>query len=95
MEFHYYLTDAGHSVMCILNCHLKEAQESNSFDLYELPVPVKYVLSHDYHFINTPTGKYILLDAEYDPDLGLIVDEKYYEYWLKYIGVEGAAGESK
>lgn len=79
-EYHYYLSDAGHSIMCILNCHLKEAINSRSLDLYEIPVPVKYVLTHDYYFLDTPTGKYILIEGEYDPNLGLTIDEKYYEY---------------
>lgn len=80
IEYHYYLIDAGHSIMCVLQCYLEEAKKSNEFDLYEVPVPVKYVLAQEYQFLDTPNGKYVLINGEYDPKLGLIVDEKYYEY---------------
>ena len=25
--YHYYIADGGHSVMCVLECHLKETQK--------------------------------------------------------------------
>ena len=74
LPYHYYLLDAGHSIMCVLKCHLKEAQKD--MDLYEVPVPVKYVLQKGFEIKNG----YIIVDANYDSTLGLMVDEKYYEF---------------
>lgn len=73
--YHYYLLDAGHSIMCVLETHLKEAQKSNMDD-YELPVPVKYVLEKGYWFVNG----YVVVSADYDNEIGLLVDDKYTEY---------------
>ena len=73
--YHYYLLDCGHSIMCVLETHLAEAQKT-SMDDYEVPVPVKYVLEKGYRFV----GQYVVIDAEYSGELGLMVDDKYYEY---------------
>ena len=73
--YHYYIADGGHSVMCVLECHLKENQK-NGMDDYELPVPVKYVLEKGHRFING----FVIVGAKYGLPFGLIVDDKYYEY---------------
>jgi hypothetical protein len=73
--YHYYMADGGHSIMCVLECHLKEAQASNMDD-YELPVPVKYVLRNGYRI----EGDYIIVNAPYELPYGLMIEEKYYEY---------------
>lgn len=73
--YHCYLLDSGHSIICVLETHLEEAQKT-SMDDYELPVPVKYVLEKGYRF----DGQYIIVDAEYNEELGLMVDDKYHEY---------------
>lgn len=72
--YHTYLLDAGHSIMCILEGHLDKAQKSGMDD-YEIPVPVKYVLEKGYKIVDG----YVLVDAEYDNSLGLMVDEEYTE----------------
>ena len=74
-SYHYYLLDAGHSIMCVLEMHLEEAQQTNMDD-YELPIPVKYVLEKGYRFIEG----YVIVDAEYSSEIGLLVDDKYTEY---------------
>lgn len=73
--YHYYILDSGHCVMCVLKQHLEQALKSDMFD-YEVPIPVKYVLQKGYEVINN----HIIVDAQYDRTLGLIVDEKYFEY---------------
>lgn len=73
--YHYYISDSGHSIMCVLECHLAEAQKS-SMDDYEIPIPVKYVLEKGYRFVDG----YVIVDAKYDLPFGLDVDEKYSEY---------------
>lgn len=73
--YHCYLLDCGHSVMCVLETHLEEAQKTSMND-YEVPVPVKYVLEKGYRFVDS----YIIVEAEYSSEIGLLVDESYYEY---------------
>jgi hypothetical protein len=72
--YHYYLLDAGHSIMCVLECHLDEAK--GNMDNYEVPVPIKYVLEKGYRFVDG----YVIVAATYDRNIGLDVDDKYYEY---------------
>jgi hypothetical protein len=73
--YHYYITDSGHSIMCVLECHLKEAKE-NDMDDYEVPIPVKYVLEKGWKV----EGDYIIVDAPYELPYGVMIEEKYYEY---------------
>jgi len=71
---HYYISDSGHSIMCVLECHLAEAKIS-TMDDYEIPVPVKYVLEKGYRFID----RYVVVDAKYNLPFGLDIDDKYTE----------------
>ncbi|MCY9746371.1 hypothetical protein [Paenibacillus larvae] len=73
--YHAYLLDGGHSIMAVLEMHWKDALEGNP-DSYELPIPVKYVLQHGYR----KDGDYLIVNAAYDPNTGLMVDEDYTEY---------------
>jgi hypothetical protein len=73
--YHYYILDSGHSIMCVLEVHLAEAIKIG-MDGYEVPVPVKYVLEKGYRIVDG----YVIVDAEYDDVLGLVVDEKYSEF---------------
>lgn len=76
LQVHYeYLLDAGHSIVCVLEKHIEEAL-AEGMSLYQVPVPVKYVLEHGYRV----EQGYIIVDAPYDDFLGLVVDEKYTEY---------------
>ena len=74
-SYNYYIVDGGHCIMCLLEKHLREAQQTN-MDFYEVPVPVKYVLEKGYRLVNG----YVVVEAEYDPNFGLDVDDKYFEY---------------
>lgn len=73
--YHYYISDSGHCIMCVLECHLEEAQKT-SMDDYELPVPVKYVLEKGHRMIDG----YVIVDAPYDSTFGLDVGDEYNEY---------------
>lgn len=80
LQVHYeYLLDAGHSIVCVLEKHIEEAL-AEGMSLYQVPVPVKYVLEHGYRV----EQGYIIVDAPYDEFLGLVVDEKYTEYKNQY-----------
>jgi len=72
--YHYYILDSGHAIMCVLQVHLKEA--TGNMDDYEVPVPVKYVLEKGYRFVDG----YVVVDADYSMEIGLIVDDKYTEF---------------
>ena len=74
IPYNYYILDAGHSIMCVLAVHLNEAK--GNMDDYEVPVPVKYVLEKGYRFVN----QYIIIEAGYSNEIGLMVDDVYYEY---------------
>ncbi|MCG8541871.1 MAG: hypothetical protein MJA82_18310 [Clostridia bacterium] len=73
--YNYYVLDSGHCIMSVLQVHLEEAKESNMDD-YEIPLPVRYVLDKGYKFVEG----YVVVEAEYSSDFGVVVDEKYYEY---------------
>ena len=72
--YHVYLADAGHSILCVLEMHLEEA--NGEMDRYELPVPVKYVRERGYRI----QDGYIIVEANYDPFWGLDVGEGYDEH---------------
>lgn len=74
--YHYYIKDSGHCIVSVLETHLGVAQKENKMDDYEVPIPVKYVLENGYRIVDG----YVVVDAPYDPILGLDVDEKY-EAW--------------
>jgi hypothetical protein len=74
-ELHYYISDSGHCILCILKMHLDKARQSDMYN-YEVPVPARYVLENGYEVFNG----HVVVDAEYSSSLGLIVDESYFEY---------------
>lgn len=73
--YHVYLIDSGHKIMCVLEKHLEVAQEKG-MDLYELSLPVKYVIEKGYRFVD---GYVVVVDAEFNGRY-LVVDERHYEY---------------
>ena len=78
-EFSYvYPDDNGRVIMAIPESLLERATANGDADLdmYECPVPVKYVLDNGYRIFKG----HVICDAKYEWDLGLDVDEKWYEY---------------
>lgn len=89
--FHVYITDCGHCIMGIPNVlrentmnFLKKLDKPVLWDQlstddvydYEVPVPVKYVLTHGFKVMDG----YVWLDVPYDETFGADVDEEYEEY---------------
>jgi hypothetical protein len=70
--YHYYVSDSGHCIMCVLECHVNETNK----DEYELPVPVRYVFEKGYRIVNG----YVVVEAKYNLPFGLDVDDKYTEF---------------
>lgn len=71
--YHYYIADAGHCIQCVPRVFLADAQRKNDMDGYETPVPAKYVLEKGYERY----GDYLIADVPYDPELGVVVDDRY------------------
>lgn len=83
-DYTYYFDDGetGFVVMAIPRTLLKEAKENNkSLIKYECPIPCKYVLTKGYEILDD----HVIVDAEYDYQLGLMVPEEYYEIDLEEI----------
>jgi hypothetical protein len=76
-EFSYYYNDreTGHVLMAIPECLLKDAEQKGDLDMFECPVPVKYVLQNGYRLYRD----HIICDVKYDKEFGLVVGEEYYE----------------
>lgn len=76
-EFSFYYDDGetGHVIMAIPECVLDEALEDGNLDIYEIPIPVKYVLSKGYRIVK----EHIVCDADYDESFGLDIGEEWYE----------------
>lgn len=72
-EFCYWIADSGYCIMAI-----PEAVDDVPDHpwLSELPIPVKYVLEKGYFMMDG----YVIVDAPYDKDWGLMIDDKYTEY---------------
>lgn len=73
-EYLYYILDSGYVIMAVPECLLKEA--GDDLDMYECPVPVRYVLEKGYEI----RDGHIIVNAPYDNMLGLDVPEEYTEY---------------
>jgi hypothetical protein len=71
--YYVYLRDAGHCILCIPEKFRADAKDDP--DMYECPVPVKYVLSHKYSMENG----YIYIDVPYHDMFGISA-EGYEEF---------------
>lgn len=75
-EFNYYYQDSGHVIMAIPESLLKDATENGDLDMFECPVPCKYVLEQGFRIFQN----HVVVDCTYDEFVGLVVDDSYYEY---------------
>ena len=75
-QYHVYLTNSGHSILCVPSVHRDAALKSGAPFIYEVPAPVKFVLSHNYEM----EDGYIFLDVMHCNCMGIAVDMKYYEF---------------
>lgn len=76
VEYCYYLSDCGYSIMAIPECLLSEHIKSTDLWEYEVPMPVKYVLATGYRMFEG----YVIVKAKYDNIFGLVIDGDYDEY---------------
>lgn len=75
-EFNYYYRDDnGHVIMAVPECLLEEAKVKGDLDMYEVPMPVKYVIKVGYRII----CDHVIVQAEYDKNFGVMIPEEYYE----------------
>lgn len=77
VPFNYYYDDGetGHVIMAIPECLLEEAEADGDLDMFECPIPVKYVLHNGYRIVQD----HVVCDADYDHNFGLDVDESWFE----------------
>lgn len=75
-EFGYYYKDGdtGHVVMAIPRCLLDEAEKNGDLDMFECPIPCKYVLEQGYELYKD----HVVVDVPYGM-FGAEVDRKYFE----------------
>lgn len=75
-EFNYYYNDGdtGHVIMAIPKSLLAEADENGDLDMFECPVPCRYVIEHGYKLYKS----HVIVDVPYGI-FGVDVDERYYE----------------
>ena len=75
-EFNYYYADGetGHVIMAIPRCLMDEAEKDGVLDMFECPIPCRYVLERGYLLYK----KHVIVDAPYGM-FGAEVDEGYYE----------------
>ena len=76
-HLHCYVTDGGHSILAVPKPLLGEAIRSDC-QMYEVPLPVKYVLRTGWTQI-TGTDS-ISVDVPYSLDFGAMVPDGYDEF---------------
>ena len=76
-HLNYYVEDLGH-VICGIPSGLLEQIDCTRYelDLFEVALPVKYVLAHDYKMID---GDHVIVKCEYDLKTGPIIDRSWIE----------------
>ena len=74
--FNYWIVDSGRCVMPAPETLLPEAEAAGDLDLYEVPIPVKYVLEKGYRLYM----ERVIVEAGYDPEMGLVIPEGYEEW---------------
>lgn len=75
-KFNYFYPDGtGHVVMAIPKSLLPQAIETGNFDDYECPIPCRYILKKGYRFHEG----YVICDVPYNKDIGVDLDESWYE----------------
>ena len=75
-QFNYWIQDCGRCILSIPESLLAEAETNGDLDMYEVPMPVKYVLEKGYRVYKG----HIIVAAEYDQILGLNMPEEYNEW---------------
>lgn len=75
--FYHYIKDGetGHVVMAIPESLLEDAEKDGNLDDFECPFPCKYVLHVGFRMVQG----HVVCKGDYDPNLGLMLDERWYE----------------
>ena len=75
--YYVYLKDSGHCLLCVPQKFFETAREDIlSMHRYEVPVPAKYVLEKQ----PAEYFGYLICEVPYLDDIGVFVDENYYEF---------------
>lgn len=73
-EFNYHYADCGHVIMSVPECLLGEAEKNGDLDMFEVPVPCKYVLQNGYRIYK----KHVIVNIPYG-EFGVDYDDEYIE----------------
>ncbi len=76
-HLHYYVLDAGHSIVCVPRTFLPFITAYNTAD-FEVPIPVKYVLEKGWEKI--PGTDSVSVDVPYNDMLGVVLPDGYDEF---------------
>lgn len=76
-DYNYYYEEGGigHVIMAIPETVLNEAIQNGDLDMFECPVPCKYVLEQGFRIYEN----HVIVDCAYDRLLGLNIDPSYFE----------------
>lgn len=77
IPLHYYIADGGHCLMAVPRPLLEQALEKGC-DMYEVPLPVRYVLEKGWDEIAGTDS--ICVDVPYHDMMGALVPDGYEEY---------------
>lgn len=72
-DYYHYDFDTGHNIMAIPKCLLDEAIVSGDPYLYQVPMPLAYVMEKGF----SRYREFLVCDAYYDSEYGLCVPEEY------------------
>lgn len=72
---YYYKDDNGHVIMAVPESLLEEAKHKGNLDVFEVPMPVKFVLKVGYRMI----CDHVVVQAEYDRNFGVMIPDEFYE----------------
>lgn len=76
-KFNYYYHDGetGHVLMVVPEVLLPEAMAKGDLDVFEVPVPCKYVLKNGYRMFDD----HVIVQVKYNRDFGVMTPLEYFE----------------
>ena len=77
IPLHAYVIDTGHCIMSVPEVFLEQAIQKGC-ELYEVPLPVRYVLEKGWKAIDGTDA--ICVDVPYDKNFGAMVPDGYEEF---------------
>ncbi|MCE5342775.1 MAG: hypothetical protein LLF96_04190 [Eubacteriales bacterium] len=80
VPYHTYVADGGHCLCAIPREILPPMPSADKLWMYEVPIPVKYVLHIGYTWMVGDQEKFLLVDVPYSNELGSMVPDGFDEF---------------